>query len=1021
MSYYMKEENFEDKIVSIFEKMGYASIKGRKGEEDQDFRCPIMEGVFRDTLKLLNPKLPAPALEAAYERVRYLENASFKDKNAVFTEYLQCGVNVSYYDEGGKQRSALVKLADYENPDNNSFICARQWTYEEKVKRRPDILIFLNGLPVAIAELKYPTRGNEDVDTHAAFCQLKNYMVDIPTLFAYNCICVISDGETSKAGTITSDEVHFLEWKKKEAEEKIETCAIPKIETFWEGIFRKDRLLDIIKNFITFSESGPDRKKILARYNQYFCVKKAIERTKKAVKSDGKIGVVWHTQGSGKSLSMLFYAHLLQETLESPTIVVITDRNDLDGQLFSQFAKCAGFLRQTPVHAESRAHLKKFLDGRKANGIIFTTLQKFEESDTPLSKRRNIVVIADEAHRSHYGLVERMNRKTGRIGRGLERVLRDSLPNASYIGFTGTPIELGKKDTYIVFGPLIDVYDMMQSVEDGATCKVCYEGRGMKLSLRPEFLSRIDEVYKRMLEEGASPEAIQKSKEHLAQMASILGSKEAIDTLSSDMISHYENYRENITGGKAMIIAQSRPIAMKLYNKIIELRPEWKKEGKIAVIMTESNKDPEGWRQVTGNKSDRDALVLKFKDDKSPLKIVIVVDMLLTGFDLPSLSTMYIYKMMDGHNLMQAIARVNRVFPGKAGGLIVDYIGIMSELEKALKVYTKRDSGSRQKMDIEQDALPEFRKNLDRCREIFASFDYSQFFTGDDAARFDMTVDAQNYIIAPRRLKERDDFRKSAKLMKDALSLCSQIVESNERNEAAFFENVRAGVEHHLLKIGPYTLGDINNRIKELIQLCIKSDGVNADISSSSSKTPIFDLDFLDKLKTSKRRDLAAELLARIIAGKVWLGFGGNSVLYKKFSEMLQAVMNKYRNAILTSEQVIQALIELAHNLIEEANKGEELGLTDEEYGFYSVLVKPKGILALYNVEELKKMTAELTRIFHNNRTVDWQNRDEVQAAMRQYVRRLLRKYNYPDKEQKGVIELFIEQCKQAEEACEAA
>ena len=605
-------------------------------------------------------------------------------------DYLQNGIPVKFFIDGEEQCS-IVYLVDYKNINNNSFIIANQWTFIENSERRPDIILFLNGLPVVLVELKSPSR--EETDASEAYNQIRNYIQEIPSIFIYNAICVMSDQLTSKAGTITSGEDRFMEWKTKDG--SYEDTQYAQFDTFFEGIFQKERFLDIIKNFICFSNEGINKFKILAGYHQYFAVKKAVASTKKAVKNDGKAGVFWHTQGSGKSLSMLFYAHLLQEALDSPTIVVLTDRNDLDAQLYSQFVKCKEFLRQEAIHAESRENLKSLLAGRQANGIIFTTMQKFEESHEPLSERHNIIVMADEAHRGQYGLAEKIkitkNEKGEEIAKsivGTARIIRNTLPNATYIGFTGTPISLKDRSTREVFGDYIDIYDMTQSVEDGATRPVYYESRLIKLNLDETTLKMIDAEYD-LMSLNAEQEVIEKSKRELGQMEAVLGNDNTINSLVFDILEHYENNRENLLTGKAMIVGYSRSIAIKIYKKILELRPDWNE--KVGVVMTSSNNDPEEWRKIIGNKHHKDELAKKFKDNSSPMKIAIVVDMWLTGFDVPSLATMYIYKPMSGHNLMQAIARVNRVFRDKEGGLVVDYIGIASALRKAMNAYTARD------------------------------------------------------------------------------------------------------------------------------------------------------------------------------------------------------------------------------------------------------------------------------------------------------------------------------------------
>ena len=619
-----------------------------------------------------------------------------------------------------------------------------------------------------------------------AYRQLRNYMQEIPTMFIYNAICVMSDQLTSKAGTITSGEDRFMEWKTKDGD--YENTQFAQFDTFFEGMFKKERLLDIIKNFICFSNEGINSFKILAGYHQYFAVRKAIESTKHATVTDGKGGVFWHTQGSGKSLSMVFYAHLLQEALDSPTIVVITDRNDLDDQLYGQFAKCKEFLRQEPIHAESRENLKSLLAGRQANGIIFTTMQKFEESHEALSERNNIIVMADEAHRGQYGLTETVDAKTGKIKIGTARIIRNTLPNATYIGFTGTPISSKDRSTREVFGDYIDIYDMTQAVEDGATRPVYYESRVIKLNLDEDTLKLIDSEYD-IMAKNADGEVVEKSKHELGKMEAILGNDNTINSLVCDILDHYENNRENLLTGKAMIVAYSRPIAMKIYKRILELRPAWTE--KVGVVMTSGNNDPEEWRKIIGNKHHKDELAKKFKDNNSTMKIAIVVDMWLTGFDVPSLATMYVYKPMSGHNLMQAIARVNRVFRDKEGGLVVDYVGIASALKQAMNDYTSRDKKNYGDTDIAKVAYPKFLEKLSVCRDIFHGYDYSKFTGGTDLERAKTISGAVNFIMDREKVDDKDSFVKEALMLHQALSLCSSLVDEESRFEAAFFESVR--------------------------------------------------------------------------------------------------------------------------------------------------------------------------------------------------------------------------------------
>ena len=900
MSGFYAEADYENSIIELFQNMGYRYVYAP--DLERDFRSPLYEEELTSALHRLNPGMPEDAITDALFKLKNLENAELVQKNELFMDYLQHGIEVRYFVKG-EERSGLVYIVDYKNPENNSFVVANQWTFIENSNKRPDVLLFLNGLPVVLIELKSPSR--EETDASEGYLQIRNYMQEIPSMFIYNCICVISDHLTSKAGTITSGEDRFMEWKTKDG--SYENTQYAQFDTFFEGMFEKERLLDIIKNFICFSNEGLKKFKILAGYHQYFAVRKAIESTKNATVTDGKGGVFWHTQGSGKSLSMVFYAHLLQEALDSPTIVVITDRNDLDDQLYGQFAKCKDFLRQEPVHATCRKltetsgkndiGLKDWLDGRQANGIIFTTMQKFEESSEPLSDRRNIIVMADEAHRSQYGLKEKVDAKTGEIKVGTARIIRDSLPNATYIGFTGTPIAAKDRNTREVFGDYIDIYDMTQAVEDGATRPVYYESRVIKLKFDEATLHLIDQEYD-IMANNADPEVVEKSKKELGQMEAVLGNDATIDSLVNDILDHYENYRADLLTGKAMVVAYSRAIAMKIYNRFLELRPSWKE--KVKVVMTESNKDPEEWRAVIGNKRRRDELAKEFKDNNSEMKIAIVVDMWLTGFDVPSLATMYVYKPMQGYNLMQAIARVNRVFQDKEGGLIVDYVGIASALKQAMNDYTARDKKNYGDTDIAKVAYPKFLEKLSICRDLFHGYDYSKFTNGTDLERSKAITGAVNFIVGTDKEREREDFIKEALLLRQALSLCSSLVERDLRVEAAFFESVRVLVMR-LMNQGEgkkISLPEMNARINELLKSSIKSDGVINLFSDVKEEFSLFDPKFLEEISKMKEKNLAVELLKKLIAEQVQIYRRTNVVKSEKFSEIIQGVMNRYLNGM---------------------------------------------------------------------------------------------------------------------------
>ena len=1011
MSGLYTEADYENSVIELFEnELGYEHIYGP--EIERDIHSPLYEDILVDSLYNLNKGLPNDAIQEALNKLKNFENGELVQKNAVFMDYLQNGIQVRYF-EDGEERSAIVYLVDYKNPDNNSFIIANQWTFIENSQKRPDVILFLNGLPIVIMELKSPSR--EETDVSDAYRQLRNYMKEIPSMFIYNTICVMSDQLTSKAGTITSGEDRFMEWKTKDGD--YENTQHAQFDTFFEGIFQRERLLDIIKNFICFSNEGINSFKILAGYHQYFAVKKAIASTQKATVTDGKGGVFWHTQGSGKSLSMVFYAHLLQEALDSPTIVVLTDRNDLDDQLYGQFAKCKEFLRQEPMHASSRENLKQLLAGRKANGIIFTTMQKFEESNEPLSDRRNIVVMADEAHRGQYGLSEKIKITKNEDGEevakrvvGTARIIRNTLPNATYIGFTGTPISSKDRSTREVFGDYIDIYDMTQAVEDGATRPVYYESRVIKLNLDENTMKLIDDEYD-IMAANADEEVIEKSKHELGQMEAVLGNDNTINSLVCDILDHYENNRENLLTGKAMIVAYSRPIAMKIYKRILELRPNWTE--KIGVVMTSGNNDPEEWREIIGNKQHKDELAKKFKDNNSPMKIAIVVDMWLTGFDVPSLATMYVYKPMSGHNLMQAIARVNRVFKDKEGGLVVDYVGIASALKQAMNDYTKRDKKNYGDTDVAKVAYPKFLEKLSICRDKFHGYDYSKFTNGTDLERAKTISGAVNFIMGREKIDDKDSFVKEALMLHQALSLCSSIVDEQMRFEAAFFESIRVlvlrlsntGVDKKI------SLPEMNARINELLKQSIKSDGVINLFSDIKEEFSLFDPKFLEEVANMKEKNLAVELLKKLIAEQVSVYRRTNVVKSEKFSDIMQRSLNSYLNGMLTNEEVIEEMLKLAKQIAEAQKEGDQLGLSSDELAFYDALTKPQAIKDFYENEELIAITKELTEALRKNKTVDWQKRESARAKMRMLIKKLLRKHKYPPEGMADAVQTVMTQC----------
>ena len=988
------EQDFENAIIELMrDELGYEYIYGP--DVERDYQSPLHEEMLLTALNDINPGLTLEAVNEAIYKLKNFESINLLQRNKTFMDYLQSGIEVSTMVEG-EIRHDRVMLIDYDNPQNNIFYVANQWTVVGNAERRADVIIFINGLPLVVIELKSCSR--EETDASDAYLQLRNYMQDIPDLFNYNAFCVMSDLTVSKAGTITAEEDRFMEWKTTDG--NYESTKYAAFDVLFVGMFAKNRILDIIKNFIVFS----DDIKILAGYHQYFAVKKAIERSQTAASSDGKGGIFWHTQGSGKSLSMVFYTKLLQEALHSPTVVVLTDRNDLDDQLFGQFSRCAYFLRQTPEQAESRVELKKLLDGRAANGIIFTTMQKFEESSEPLSTRRNIIVIADEAHRSQYSLNEKIDARTGKVSYGFALLVRESLPNATFIGFTGTPIDLKDRSTLEVFGNYIDVYDMTQSVEDGATRPVYYESRVINLGLDAEILETIDHEYGQVAEQ-AEPYAVEKSKRELSKMDAILGAESTIKTLCLDIINHYED-RQDILTGKAMIVAYSRPIAMKIYAEIMRLRPEWQE--KVKVVMTTENTDPEEWRKIIGSKTERAELARKFKDNKDEMKIAIVVDMWLTGFDVPSLATMYIYKPMKGHNLMQAIARVNRVYGDKEGGLIVDYVGIAAALKEAMNDYTVRDRENYSDTDISKSALPKFEEKLEVCRDLFHPFDFSGFMEGSDLKRAKTITDGINFMLG--ELEKKDLFIREALYLKQAASLCRSLLNKDQRFEAAFYETVRVSLTR-IVTDKKLSLKEINARINELLKQSIKSDGVINLFSDVETEYSLFDKAFLEDIARMKQKNLAAELLKKLVLEQITVYKQTNLVKSELFSDRMKKLMNAYINGQINNAVVIEELLKMAAAIAEDHSTGKDLGLSVEEKAFYDALLQPAAIKDFYSNEALIQITKELTAMLRKSRTVDWQKKEQARAEMRSMVKRLLKKYKYPPEGQEEALNIVIAQC----------
>lgn len=1005
----MTEDFFEQVILEFMQdKLGYEYLYGPDVTRTSDaYNDVFLPGVLSESLRRINTTLPQAAINEAIIKLNDSNSGTLYQRNEQFTEYLQDGVQVSFFD-GEETHNDIVYLIDYDQPENNQFHVVNQWTFCEYSEKRPDIIVFINGMPLVVFELKSPSR--EEVDASDAYLQLRNYMKHIPSLFVPNVFCVMSDMSETRVGTITADEDRYIAWKSSDGDYgQTETANW---ETMLYGMLKKDHITDIIKNFVCFNDDADSIIKILAAYHQYFAVHKAVKRAEEAIEGDGKIGVFWHTQGSGKSLSMVFFAHLLQEQINSPTIVVITDRNDLDDQLYGQFSRCQKFLRQVPVQAKSRNDLKNLLMGREANGIIFTTMQKFTESNEPLCDRSNVVVMVDEAHRGQYGLTETID-KEGNVHVGAARLVRQALPNASYIGFTGTPIATEDKNTREIFGDYIDVYDMTQSVEDDSTRPVYYESRVVALKLDEGKLAQIDALYNEFAEQ-ADEITIKKSQRDLGGLDAVFGASETIDALCRDIIEHYENTRSDILTGKALVVAYSRPIAMKIYYRILELRPEWK--DKVGVVMTMGNQDPEEWFDVCGGKTHKKEMERKFKATDGPLKIAIVVDMWLTGFDVPSLATMYIFKPMKGHNLMQAIARVNRVYKGKEGGLVVDYIGIAGALKQAMKDYTSRDQSNYGNMDIAATAYPKFLEKLEVCRDLLFGFDYENLiFTGSKQDLAHAVAQGTDWLLNPKNEEDREDFLKQCQLMNQALSLCKSLALEKDIHEAAYFSVLRVQVLHILGRTGSggkgMTYAEFNNRVSAILEQSVKTDGVINLFEKNSVEVSLFDESFLQELANMEERNIAFETLKRLIKEQVRQYQKRSVVKADKFSALLQKAVNGYLNGMLTNAEVIEELMAMAKEMMKERDEGAALGLAPEELAFYDALTEPRAVKDVYNNDQLVAMTKELTEELRKSSTIDWQKKESARAGMRRAIKRLLKKYHYPPDDRKEALETVMAQC----------
>lgn len=1003
------EDWYEQSLIEyMVDNLGYTHLYGPDVTRTSDeYRDVFLPDVLPEALHRINKGLPSAAIEEAMLKIQNVEGGTLEQRNETFNDYLQSGVEVHFFD-GKEERDDIVKLLDFDNPENNDFHVVNQWTFVEYSEKRPDLIVFVNGMPLVLFELKSPSR--EETDASDAYLQLRNYMHHIPSMFVPNVFCVMSDMSETRVGTITADEDRYIAWKSADGDYSATKAATWK--TMLDGMFPKERLLDIIRNFVCFNDSNDKVIKILAAYHQYFGVRKAIKRAEEAVKGDGKIGVFWHTQGSGKSLSMVFFAHLLQSRLDSPTIVVITDRNDLDNQLYGQFSRCSSFLRQVPVQATSRDNLKGLLEGREANGIIFTTMQKFTDGDEPLCDRNNVVVMVDEAHRGQYGLTEKMD-ASGKVTVGAARVVRKALPNASYIGFTGTPIALEDRNTREIFGDYIDVYDMTQSVEDESTKPVYYESRVVALHLDADALGRIDAAYKEF-SDYADDLSVKKSQRELGGLDAIFDTPETIDALCRDIVTHYEENRADVLAGKALIVAYSRPIAMKIYYRIMELRPEWK--DKVGVVMTMSNQDPEEWFDVCGGSRHKKDMEQRFKNDEDPLKIAIVVDMWLTGFDVPSLSTMYVFKPMKGYNLMQAIARVNRVCRGKEGGLVVDYIGIARALKQAMKDYTNRDQSNYGNMNVAETAYPKFLEKLDVCRDLMYGYDYRKLiFTDKKSELASAIAEGVDWLLDSKRHEDTEEFLKQCQLMNQALSLCKSLVSHDDQHEAAYLSVLRVQVlrltGRNFDRGGGISYAEFNKQVTEILQQTVRADGVINLFSGKDVEISLFDEAFLTEVANMKEKNVAVESLKRLIKERVRAYQKTSVVKAQKFSDMLQGTLNSYLNGMLSNAEVIEELIKMAKDMMRDRSDAEKLGLSDEEMAFYDAITKPEAVKDFYDNDQLVAITRELTATLQRSATIDWQKKESARAGMRRAIKRLLRKYKYPPEGVDDAMDTVMRQC----------
>ncbi|MCS7090455.1 MAG: type I restriction endonuclease subunit R [Limisphaera sp.] len=1031
------ESEVEQAALAWLEAIGWRVAHGPDMAPDtllaerRDFGEVVLARRLRDALARLNPGLPADALEDAFRKLTRAEGADLLQRNRAVHRMLVDGVAVEYRTGEGAIRGAQVRLLDFDEPENNDWLVVNQFAVvESRHSRRPDVVLFVNGLPLAVIELKNP--ADEEATIWTAFQQLQTYQAEIPSLFAFNAVLVVSDGLEARVGPVGAGREWFKPWRTITGE-TLAPETMPQLQVVLEGVFEKRRFLDLVRDFIVFEDHGGGRLvKKIAGYHQFHAVRVAVEETLRAAAlereawalrdggagytarkqrggqpGDRRIGVVWHTQGSGKSLTMVFYAgRMIREpAMENPTIVVLTDRNDLDDQLFGTFARCQELLRQPPVQAQSRQHLRELLQ-RASGGVIFTTIQKFfpegkGDRHPVLSERRNIVVIADEAHRSQYDFID-----------GFARHMRDALPRASFLGFTGTPIEKADANTRAVFGDYISIYDIRRAVEDGATVPIYYESRLAKLDLPEELKPKVDEEFEEVTE-GEEVERKERLKTKWAQLEAVVGAAQRLRLIARDIVDHFEKRLEAMDG-KAMIVCMSRRICVELYNEIIKLRPEWHgerdEEGILKVVMTGSASDPPDWQRHIRDKRRREQLANRFRDPHDPFRIVIVRDMWLTGFDAPSLHTMYVDKPMRGHGLMQAIARVNRVFRDKPGGLVVDYLGLAAELKQALAVYT--ESGGTGETAIDQErAVAVMQEKYEVCCGLFHGLDRSAWVRGTPQARLALLPAAQEHILAQENGKDR--LMRAVRELSAAFALAVPHEEALEiRDEVAFFQAVAAA----LAKRAPgerRTEEELDHAIRQIVSKAIMPEGVVDLFAAAGVKKPdisILSEEFLAEVRAMPQRNLAIELLQKLLKGELRMRRRKNVVQARSFAELLEQTLRRYQNRAIEAAQVIEELIALARELRAADARGAQLGLSEEELAFYDALETNDSAVKVLGEPTLRAIAQELVRTVRANVTIDWTLRENVRAQLRVLVKRILRKHGYPPDKQEKATQTVLEQ-----------